>query len=98
MDKVIKIKFGRTNPNFSDKTVWYNKMFLCHARCAFYDLCRSKGYVYLNDIYEYLGVEWNPDDENLCFTERHCVKWLRNWVIRKCKDGSWNITLHYRPE
>ena len=27
---------------------------------------RHGGCVYLNQIYEKLGVEWNPDDENPC--------------------------------
>ena len=28
---------------------------------------RSYGYLYLNDVYETLGLDWNPDNENLCF-------------------------------
>lgn len=27
---------------------------------------RQGGYIYLNRIYENLGVAWNPDDENPC--------------------------------
>lgn len=28
---------------------------------------RFRGYIYLNEVYESLGVEWNPDDENVCY-------------------------------
>lgn len=28
---------------------------------------KYQGYLYLNDVYESLGVVWSPDNENVCF-------------------------------
>lgn len=28
------------------------------------DLIRHRGYVYLNEVYEQLGIKWNPEDVN----------------------------------
>lgn len=25
------------------------------------------GYIYLNEIYKRFAIEWNPDDENICY-------------------------------
>lgn len=39
-------------------------------RCVFSyckDVLRYRGYIYLNQIYEQLGANWNPDDENICY-------------------------------
>ena len=30
------------------------------------DIIRHRGYMYLNQICEQLGVEWNPEDDNPC--------------------------------
>lgn len=29
------------------------------------------GYLYLNQIYETLGVAWNPDNENICYRKEN---------------------------
>lgn len=98
MDKVIKIKFDGNSEYYHHISAGFNKMFLESMRRKFAEIRYARGYVYLNDIYEYHGIEWNPDNENLCFKDRESDRWPRYWQIRKCKDGTWNITIHYRPE
>ena len=53
-----------TNPD-------YNKAFL--ESCFHYlkDTCDNRGYLYLNRVYESLGLKWNPDNENICFRKEN---------------------------
>lgn len=45
----------------------YNRLYL-NARCLYLQgLFMSRGYLYLNYIYESLGAKWNPDWENRCY-------------------------------
>lgn len=44
----------------------YNFMLLRHVEQRVNDLVRNRGYIYLNQIYETLGVNWNPEHENPC--------------------------------
>ena len=44
-----------------------NSLYL-KAQCQYFqELFMSRGYLYLNYIYESLGVKWNPDWENRCY-------------------------------
>lgn len=47
-----------------------NRMFLELQRRYFTDLLLNRGYVYLNEIYERLGAEWDPNKENICWHGR----------------------------
>lgn len=44
-----------------------NNAYLGLQKDHFNDRLLAKGYVYLNEIYEALGVKWNPEDENICY-------------------------------
>ena len=45
----------------------YNRFYL-NTQCQhFQELCKYRGYLYLNYIYETLGAKWNPDWENVCY-------------------------------
>ena len=44
----------------------YNFEFLRITEGFVNDIIRHRGYMYLNQICECLGVEWNPEDENPC--------------------------------
>jgi hypothetical protein len=33
----------------------------------FQEILMARGYIYLNQMYEILGVEWNPDWDNICY-------------------------------
>ena len=45
----------------------YNRLYL-NMQCQYFqELCKYRGYLYLNYIYETLGAKWNPDWENVCY-------------------------------
>lgn len=52
------------------KNVEWNKMFLHIQKEYLNERLRSKGYMYLNGIYESLGASWDPDEENICYRAR----------------------------
>jgi hypothetical protein len=33
------------------------------------DVLKSRGYIYLNQIYEILGIAWDPKQDNHCYTQ-----------------------------
>lgn len=33
----------------------------------FNDMLKNRGYLYLNQIYEVLGFEWDPNKQNVCY-------------------------------
>ena len=45
----------------------YNVMYLKSMERYFNDFIRTRGYIYLNQIYEALGLRWDPDKENILF-------------------------------
>lgn len=59
------IMFDSENPNWIDDRE-YNYMFLRTHEEFINDTVRYRGYMYLNQICETLGIKWNPDDENPC--------------------------------
>jgi hypothetical protein len=72
---VITFKFDQSSPE------WYkhdemNRVFLTqqvdYIRIRFI----TRGYIYLNTIYERFGVQWNPESENHCW-----IKGRDNFVI-----------------
>ena len=44
-----------------------NRLLIKHHITYLEEKCCCRGYLYLNEIYEALGIAWNPDDENVCF-------------------------------
>jgi hypothetical protein len=44
----------------------YNLLFIRTQEMYINDIIRYRGYIYLNQICEILGVEWNTEEENLC--------------------------------
>lgn len=61
---------------FDEKsTCWFedavlNEAFLKTQKNYIIDLYMIRGYVYLNDVYERLGIYWDPNNEN--------VVWIHN--------------------
>lgn len=43
-----------------------NEAFIKNQINCMYDRIRYNGYIYFSDIYNLLGVEWNPYDNNVC--------------------------------
>lgn len=62
---LANITFDKQNTNWTNDQS-YNHMFLLMEERYINDLIRSRGYVYLNQIYEALDTKWNPNDENPC--------------------------------
>ena len=48
-----------------------NREFLKRIRSSLNEALINRGYVYLNQIYEYLYLAWNPDDENICYRKEN---------------------------
>lgn len=44
-----------------------NRLFLWGQMHYFKDMVKYRGYLYLNQIYENLGIAWNPNEENICY-------------------------------
>lgn len=44
-----------------------NAHYLESTKDFIMDVYRCRGYIYLNQIYENLGVSWNPENDNLLF-------------------------------
>ena len=47
-----------------------SRMFLARQSNYLAELLLSRGYVYLNQVYECLGAKWDPTWENLCWYGR----------------------------
>lgn len=45
----------------------YNEVFIGKAEKEINDFIENKGYIYLNQIYEHLGLPWDPEKENILF-------------------------------
>ena len=63
--QTTRIKFDSKNYNWTGDQV-YDRMFLKTVEQRINDAIKVRGYIYLNQIYELLGCEWNPDDRNAC--------------------------------
>lgn len=49
-----------------ENNIDYNLVFLHAVEQNVNDIVRHRGYIYLNQICEILGVQWNSDDDNPC--------------------------------
>ena len=47
-----------------DKDPDFNRVFLKQSFRHLENSLKIQGYLYLNRVYEYLGMNWNPDNEN----------------------------------
>ena len=60
------ITFDERNVNWTNSKE-ENLMFLRYSEYHIRDLLSSRGYMYLNQICEFLGDGWDPDCYNHCF-------------------------------
>ncbi len=84
-----------TGDSLHDLTfVWLMEDYLC-------TLWRSKGYLFMNEIYEALGVAWDPHDDNDCMLyNRNAICPFEFEVFTKV-DGNndkWLINILYNKE
>ena len=54
-----------------DKDCELNSLILRQIFNWLKDLFSCRGYVYLNQICEHLGINWNPNDENICYKKEN---------------------------
>ena len=61
-----EIIFDKTNPNWMGYSA-DNIFMLGHLEDRVNIILYHNGYIYLNQIYEILGLKWDPKDYNRCF-------------------------------
>ena len=54
-----------------DKDMDLNRCTLIQEFRSFKQSIECRGYIYLNRLYEGLGMKWNPDYENVCFRKEN---------------------------
>lgn len=64
------IIFDKTSTEW-DKNPDYNLLILRRAFDWLEDRFKYRGYLYLNQIYDALGIKWDPDDENICYKKEN---------------------------
>ena len=75
-----RILFDENCPNY-EKEHQYNVMFLTQQERWINDRIRFRGYVYLNQIYESLGLGWDPKRKNKCFIKDKDKMFFINWTV-----------------
>ncbi len=63
----ITIRFDKDSSKWVDKNFEFNRLFVKTQHEYIKDLSKHQGYIYLNTIYELLGLRWDPYDENICW-------------------------------
>lgn len=63
----ITIRFDKNSSKWLDENFEFNKLFAKTQHEYIKALCKYQGYIYLNTIYELLGLKWNPYDKNICW-------------------------------
>lgn len=72
----ITIRFDKDSSKWVDKNFEFNRLFVKTQHEYIKDLSKHQGYIYLNTIYELLGLRWDPYDENVCrtrYVQQHCI-------------------------
>lgn len=66
MTHVIKFD-AYTSYQFNEKDDLMNYYYLKHECDFMMKMYELRGYIYLNRIYENLGIKWDPSNENILF-------------------------------
>lgn len=82
--------FDILNPNWMEDSV-YVEWWFRYKEQYFNTLLNQKGYIYLSEIYENLGFDWDPKDENIVFVKGE-VDGIRLVRIGMEEDGKYLIT------
>ena len=76
----IKIIFNELSTNWENNIEW-DLLYVKTQSHYMLDFYMIKGYLYLNTIYENLGLAWNPEEDNVC------------WIYKR--DGELKIEFSY---
>lgn len=87
-----KILLNEHTSEFFEHCEEWQRMFLRAEEVYFNDLLVSRGYIYLNQIYETLGVKWDPNEENPCRIYNRTDFTRIKFKVRKVKNG-FNLTI-----
>ena len=63
---MFKITFNQNTSWYASKSKEADRMYIRLQETYVNDLLKYRGYVYINQIYEALGVKWDTERENLC--------------------------------
>lgn len=64
---MLRITFNQQTSVYASKSQGANFEYLKLMENTSNALFKVRGYLYINDIYEDLGVKWNPEWENHCY-------------------------------
>jgi len=79
--------FDKRNRNWQNED--YNLQFIHHTEMYLNDLIEARGYLYANEVYESLGLKWNPEWENelYLYNEKYRPYVIQFEVFPKGDDG-----------
>ena len=86
---MITFKFDASCVYWTDNFE-YNKIFLTHQAKYLKTRLANRGYLYLNEVYECFGLNWDPDHSNLCYREELSIEFIH------LEDADYLIVIH-RP-
>lgn len=69
---IREVRFDKMSSKW-ERDPGVNLWFLRITERNINDTIRFRGYIYLNQIYEMLGIRWNPDDKNPCIRNKYCL-------------------------
>lgn len=82
---------SKTSP-YATTDVEFNQMFIRRQENFFNDVLKVRGYIYLNTIYEMLGIKWDPDWNNLCLRYEPYEAKLR-FAVRAVNEDGFDIDI-----
>lgn len=87
---MFTITFNQSTSPCASKGTEENLMFIRYIEKFVNDLLERRGYIYVNQIYELLGVKWDPERDNLC-----CIKDKKRieFNIRSVVDGGFELDI-----
>lgn len=71
----------------------HNLAFLLAQERYLHDLCKARGYIYFNEIYETLGICWTPNRENICLIYNDKLFYQFQFEVFREKNGSLRIII-----
>lgn len=83
----LSFTFNSRTSAIADRSDEANLMIVRMTEEHINDLIKYRGYIYLNQIYEMFGVEWNPEWENLCLTRSEPGCRITVAIARSNEDG-----------
>lgn len=70
--------------SYWERNFEFNKAFVKSQLMYVRDLYLAKGYMYLEYIYNALGIKWDPRNENTC------------WILNR--DGELEMSIYYSDQ